>query len=124
MGKTFEGSSFYALDEIQYIYFPKPPNPILSTVYDKTGTPRRDHLSEFSFSNVGAEFSGAVRVLSSSSSSITISSPSSIIDITGRLESLSIGLDLLFPFQEHTKTIKYTRRVGVGRRNRVLVDDI
>ena len=69
------------MDEIQYIYFPKPPNPILSTVYDRTGTPGETIYPSFSFSNVGAEFSGPVRgTLSSSSSSITISSPSSIID--------------------------------------------
>ena len=97
-----EGSSFYALDEIQYIYFPNR-NPILSSVYD-SGSRARPFIRVF--------FSMSVPIFRCVSSFLPLHQASqshphlpSLI-VTGRLENLSIGLDPLFSFQKHTRTIK------------------
>ena len=63
------------------MYFPKPPKPVLSNVYNNSGDPGSTILPAFSLSNPGADFSGMVRgTLLSNSTEITISSTSSVID--------------------------------------------
>ena len=80
-GQNFEGTSIYAKDDLQYIYFPKPPKPVLSSAFSNSGDPGSTIYPAFSFSNPGADFSGMVRgTLLSNSPDITISSSSSFID--------------------------------------------